>query len=51
MIKSSMVSSTDASVAGPVLLFFGHCDHGVDGMVGRREANWARDNSTITDSL
>ena len=47
-----MVRSTDASVAGPVLLFFGRCgDHGVEAVIGRSESDWARDNSTVTNSL
>jgi hypothetical protein len=46
-----MVRSTDASEAGPVLLFFGRCDHGVEAVIGCRESDWARDNSTVTDSL
>ena len=41
---------SDSSVAGPELLCF--CDdHGGVAVVGRRDANWARSNSTITKVL
>ncbi len=31
-------------------MFFGD-DHGGEAVVGHRDANWARDNSTVTDVL
>jgi len=42
--------STDSSVAELNLCFFGD-DHGGEALVGRRDANWARGNSAVTNVL
>ncbi len=43
--------STDSSVAEPNLCCFFGDDHGGEAVVGRRDVNWARGNSAITDVL